>query len=155
MYGEYKYLLDTLLEELIRGSYVPEYRIKQLRQYDRRIFDLSKEIIYNLTKLDAALQRCNIRISNYVSTTDGKSYKSVVEKIASGKTDPETLTKLMHGRTINRVGRDVITASFTGVITQVDIDSIHQMNEESAGKKKSRKITHGNKYLRQTLIECS
>ena len=223
-----EWIATCLLKDLIRGSYVPEDRIQQLRQYDRRIFDLSKEIVYKLTKLDAALQRCNIRISNYVSTTDGKSYKSVVEKIASGETDPETLTKLIHGRTINRVGREVITASLTGVITQVDIDVIHQMNEEvklaqkhkdeclvkmeelcnkwfpkqmenlqtipgvklrsatsiiaelgtdmssfqdaahlvswsglkprneeSAGKIKSRKVTHGNKYLRQTLIECS
>ena len=223
-----EWIATCLLKDLIRGSYVPEDRIQQLRQYDRRLFDLNKEITYKLTKLDAALQRCNIRISNYVSTTDGKGYKSVVEKIASGETDPEVLTKLIHGRTINRVGRDVITASLTGVITQVDIDVIHQMNEEvklaqkhkdeclakmeelcnkwfpkqmenlqtipgikqrsatsiiaelgtdmssfqdaahlvswsglkprneeSAGKIKSRKITHGNKYLRQTLIECS
>ena len=223
-----EWIATCLLKNLIRGSYVPEDRIQQLRQYDRRLFDLNKEIVYKLTKLDTALQRCNIRISNYVSTTDGKGYKSVVENIASGETDPEALTKLIHGRTINRVGRDVITASLTGVITQVDIDVIHQMNEEvklaqkhkdeclakmeelcnewfpeqmknlqtipgvklrsatsiiaelgtdmssfqdaahlvswsglkprneeSAGKIKSRKITHGNKYLRQTLIECS
>ena len=223
-----EWIATCLLKDLIRGSYVPEDRIQQLRQYDRRLFDLNKEIVYKLTKLDTALQRCNIRISNYVSTTDGKGYKSVVEKIASGETDPEALTKLIHGRTINRVGRDVITASLTGVITQVDIDVIHQMNEEvklaqkhkdeclakmeelcnkwfpkqmknlqtipgvklrsatsiiaelgtdmssfqdaahlvswsglkprneeSAGKIKSRKVTHGNKYLRQTLIECS
>ena len=223
-----EWIATCLLKDLIKGSYVPEDRIQQLRQYDRRLFDLNKEIIYKLTKLDAALQRCNIRLSNFVSTTDGKGYKSVVEKIASGETDPEILTKLIHGRTINRVGREVITASLTGVITQVDIDVIHQMNEEvklahkhkdeclakmeelcniwfpkqmenlqtipgvklrsatsiiaelgtdmssfqdaahlvswsglkprneeSAGKIKSRKITHGNKYLRQTLIECS
>ena len=223
-----EWIATCLLKDLIRGSYVPEDRIQQLRQYDRRIFDLNKDIVYKLTKLDAALQRCNIRISNYVSTTDGKGYKSVVEKIASGETDPETLTKLIHGRTINRVGREVITASLTGVITQVDIDVIHQINEEvklaqkhkdeclakmeelcnkwfpkqmknlqtvpgislrsatsviaelgtdmssfedaahlvswsglkprndeSAGKIKSRKITHGNKFLRKTLIECT
>ena len=28
-------------------------------------------------------------------------------------------------------------------------------NEERAGKIKGRKITHGNKYLRKTLIECA
>ena len=28
-------------------------------------------------------------------------------------------------------------------------------NDESAGKIKSRRITHGNKYLRKTLIECA
>ena len=226
-----EWIATCLLKDLIRGSYVPEDRIQQLRQYDRRIFDLNKDIVYKLTKLDAALQRCNIRISNYVSTTDGKSYQKVVEKISEGITDPKVLVSLIHGRTINRVGTDVITASLTGVITQTDIDVIRQMreevllaqkhrdeclakmeelcnkwfpkqmknlqnlqtvpgvslrsatsviaelgtdmssfedaahlvswsglkprNDESAGKIMSRKITHGNKFLRKTLIECS
>ena len=223
-----EWIAICLLKDLIRGSYVPEDRIQQLRQYDRRIFDLNKDIVYKLTKLDAALQRCNIRISNYVSATDGKSYQKVVEKISEGVTDPKVLTGLIHGRILNRVGKDIITASLTGVITQTDIDVIRQMrdevtlaqkhrkecldkmeglcskwfpeqmknlqtvpgvslrsatsviaelgtdmssfedaahlvswsglkprNDESAGKIKSRKITHGNKFLRKTLIECS
>lgn len=223
-----EWIAICLLKDLIRGSYVPEDRIQQLRQYDRRIFDLNKDIVYKLTKLDAALQRCNIRLSNYVSATDGKTYQKVVEKISEGVTDPKVLTGLIHGRILNRVGKDIITASLTGVITQTDIDVIRQMrdevtlaqkhrkecldkmeelcskwfpeqmknlqtvpgvslrsatsviaelgtdmssfedaahlvswsglkprNDESAGKIKSRKITHGNKFLRKTLIECS
>ena len=223
-----EWIATCLLKDLIRGSYVPEDRIQQLRQYDRRIFDLNKDIVYKLTKLDAALQRCNIRLSNYVSATDGKSYQNVVEKISDGVTDPKVLTGLIHGRILNRVGKDIITASLTGVITQTDIDVIRQMrdevtlaqkhrkecldkmeelcskwfpeqmknlqtvpgvslrsatsviaelgtdmssfedaahlvswsglkprNDESAGKIKSRKITHGNRFLRKTLIECS
>ena len=223
-----EWIATCLLKDLIRGSYVPEDRIQQLRQYDRRIFDLNKDIVYKLAKLDAALQRCNIRISNYVSTTDGKSYQKVVEKIAEGTTDPKVLAGLIHGRIMNRVGKDVVSASLTGVITQADIDVIRQIrdevtlaqkhrdeclskmeelcnkwfpkqmknlqtvpgvslrsatsviaelgtdmssfedaahlvswsglkprNDESAGKIKSRKITHGNKFLRKTLIECS
>ena len=223
-----EWIATCLLKDLIRGSYVPEDRIQQLRQYDRRIFDLNKDIVYKLTKLDAALQRCNIRISNYVSTTDGKSYQKVVEKISEGVTDPKVLTGLIHGRILNRVGKDVIAASLTGMITQADMDVIRQIrdevtlaqkhrrecldkmeelcskwfpeqmknlqtvpgvslrsatsviaelgtdmssfedaahlvswsglkprNDESAGKIMSRKITHGNKFLRKTLIECS
>lgn len=44
----------------------------------------------------------------------------------------------------------IIYFSFT-----VSWSGLKPRNEESAGKIKSRKITHGNKYLRQTLIECS
>ena len=126
-----EWIATCLLKDLIRGSYVPEDRIQQLRQYDRRIFDLNKDIVYKLTKLDAALQRCNIRISNYVSATDGKSYQKVVEKIAEGTTDPKILAGLIHGRIMNRVGKDVITASLTGVITQTDIDVIRQIREKT------------------------
>ncbi len=223
-----EWIATCLLKDLIKGSYVPEERIQQLRQYDRRIFDLNKEIVYKLTKLDMALQRCNIRISNYVSTTDGKSYHEVVRLISEGRTSPDELVKVIHSRTVNRHGRETIVGALTGVISETDIDVIRQLreeveidnkhkdecqskmdelckkwfpkqfeniqtipgvktrsataiiaelgtdmssfqdaahlvswcglkprNEESAGKIKSRSITHGNKYLRKTLIECA
>lgn len=125
-----EWIATCLLKDLIRGSYVSEDRIQQLRQYDRRIFDLNKDIAYKLTKLDAALQRCNVLISNYASTTDGKSYQKVVEKIAEGVTDSAKLTGDIHGRIMNRVGKEVITASRTGVITRTDVDVIRQMRDE-------------------------
>ena len=223
-----EWIATCLLKDLIKGSYVPEDLIQQLRQYDRRISDLNAEIVRKLGKLDAALQRCNIRISNYVSSTDGKSYKEVVRLISEGIRDPSELAKVIHGRTVNRVGKDVVVASLTGVISDTDIDVIRQLseevaiaerhknecqskmdtmcqqyfpdqlknlqtipgikersataiiaevgtdmssfedaahlvswcglkprNEESAGKIKARSITHGNRYLRKTLIECA
>lgn len=223
-----EWIATCLLKDLIRGSYVPADIIQQLRQYDRRISDLNAECVRKLGKLDAALQRCNIRISNYVATTDGKSYKDVVRLISEGIRDPAELIKVIHGRITNRVGKDVILASLTGVISDTDIDVIRQLreevdlaqrhkdecqskmdaicqqyfpeqlknlktipgvkgrsataiiaevgsdvssfqdaahlvswcglkprNEESAGKIKARSITHGNRYLRKTLIECS
>ena len=223
-----EWIATCLLKDLVKGSYVPEDRIQQLRQYDRRIFDLNKDIVYKLTKLDAALQRCNIRISNLLSTTDSKSYKEVVRMLSEGVTSPDELLKAIYPRTIKKHGRDTVVGSLTGVITDTDIDVIRQLrdevalaekhkdecqskmetlcrqwfpdeyellqtipgvkarsatsilaelgndvsafpdaahltswcglkprNEESAGKIKSRKITHGNKYLRKTLIECS
>ena len=223
-----EWIATCLLKDLIKGSYVPADIIQQLRQYDRRIFDLNAECVRKLCKLDAALQRCNIRISNYVSTTDSKGYKEVVRLISEGEIDPEVLIKAIHGRTINRAGRDVILASLTGVISGADVDIIRQLreeidlaqrhrdecqsrmdaicqqhfpeqlknlqtipgikgrsataiiaevgtdvssfqdaahlvswcglkprNEESAGKIKARSITHGNRFLRKTLIECA
>ena len=42
--------------------------------------------VYKLAKLDALLQRCNIRISNYLSSTDSRSYKEVVRLLSEGET---------------------------------------------------------------------
>lgn len=58
------------------------------------------ECVRKLDKLDAALQRCNIRISNYVSTTDGKSYKEVVRLISEWIRVPAELAKVIHGRIV-------------------------------------------------------
>ena len=223
-----EWIATCLTKDLIRGSYVPEERIQQLRLYDRRVHDLNHEIVTKLNRLDAALQRCNIRISNYVSSLDGKAYGDIVDLISEGKTSPGELVEKVHGRTLNKHGRDVILDSLTGTLSPVDIDVISMYkaeldlarkhkdmclkkmgeictthfkeqlnnlttipgikgpsacsiiaelgvdmsafqspahlvswaglkprNEESAGKIKSRRITHGNKYLRKTLIECA
>ena len=223
-----EWIATCLYKGLIKGSYVPGELIQQLRQYNRRVYDLTGDIARKLTKLDNALQRCNIRISNYVSRTDSKSYTKVVEMLSQGVTDPETLTKAIHGRTVNKWGREAITASLTGTVGPVDSDIIRQLreevalsqrnkdeclskmealcrkffpeqldnlltipgvklqsataiiaevgsdmssfedaphlvswcglrprNEESAGKILYRKITHGNKYIRKTLVECA
>jgi transposase len=222
------WIAECTIKDLIRGSFVPDEIVQRMRQYNRRIFDLNKEKVYKLTKLDALLQRCNIRISNYVSSTDSKSYKDVVKLLSEGIVNAEKLTEAIHGRTVNRVGKEVITAALTGVVNEVDIDLIRQYreeilmddkhlkecqeklteicrkefprefdnlqtipgvkersatsilselgadmkmfitaaalvswcglkprNEESAGKIKSRRITHGNKYIRKTMIECA
>ena len=98
-----EWIATCLLKGLIRGSYVPSELIQQLRQYDRRIFELNKEIVRKLTKLDACLQRCNIRISNYVSTTESKSCQDVVKKLAAGISSTEELFKCIHTRTVNNV----------------------------------------------------
>ena len=223
-----EWIATCLLKGLIRGSYVPGELVQMLRQYNRRVYDLTGDIARKLTKLDNALQRCNIRISNYVSRTDSKSYTKVVEMLSQGVTDPESLTKAIHGRTVNKWGREAIKASLTGVVGPVDSDIIRQLreevalsqrnkdeclskmealcrkffpeqldnlltipgvklqsataiiaevgsdmssfedaphlvswcglrprNEESAGKILYRKITHGNKYIRKTLVECA
>lgn len=125
-----QWIAECTMKELIRGSFVPPETIQQLRQYDRRIFDLNEEIVRKLSKLDAVLQRCNIRLSNYVSNVDSKSYKAVVRAISQGRTDPEELVKLIHGRIINHHGIDVITASLKGVVSLAEIDMISQLRDE-------------------------
>ena len=223
-----EWIATCLLNNLIASSFVPDEKIQRLRQYDRRIFDLNASISRNLVKLDQCIQRCNIRISNYISTTDSKSYRSIVKLISQGVTDASVLVEQMHGRTINKHGKETLTKALAGVVNDTDIDIISQLveeiemqqrhkdearkkmtslceewfpeeldnlqtipgvkersatsiiaevgtdmnhfqtpkklvswvglrprNEESAGKIKSRRITHGNKFLRKTMIECA
>ena len=75
---------------------MPNDIIQQLRQYNRRIFGLTSECIRKLSKLDALMQRCNIRLSNYVSTIDSRSFKEVVRLISEGVCAPSDLIKVIH-----------------------------------------------------------
>lgn len=223
-----QWIAECLLKNLIRGSFVPETIVQDMRKLNRRIMDLNEDLTYNTNKLDAALQRCGFRLSNYVSRIKGKSYQSVLSCIIDGERDPGKLIAKVHGRTINKHGRQTIMAAVTGCFSDTDIIIFRQTkavidlieaqmaecqkeltalcgkhfpqqyrrlqtipgvkeraataiiaetgvdmkmfataaslvgwcglkprNDVSNGRYKSRKVTHGNRYLREILIEIA
>ena len=97
-----RWIAECLLKNLIKGSFVPEPIVQDMRKLNRRIMDLCEDTTYNSNKLDAALQRCGFRLSNYVATTKSKSYRSVLKAIIDGQTDPDELLRLVHGRILNK-----------------------------------------------------
>ena len=223
-----QWIAECQLKNLIKGSFVPEPIVQDMRKLNRRIMDLNEDMTYNCNKLDAAMQRCGFRLSNYVNTIKSRSYQKVLGAIIGGTARPDELVKMVHGRTINKHGRDTIKAAVTGTFSETDItifrqikeviDMIEQQIEEcqkeltalceqhfpeqfrrlqtipgvkeraataiiaetgvdmkmfataaclvgwcglkprndvSNGRYKSRKVTHGNRYLRQILIEIA
>ena len=222
-----QWIAECLLKNLIKGSFVPEPTVQDMRKLNRRIMDLNEDMTYNCNKLDAAMQRSGFRLSNYVTTIKSKSYQKVLQAIIDGTTDPDELVKMVHG-TVNKHGRETIRAAVTGLFSRIDItifrqtkeviDTIERQievcqkeltalceqyfpeqyrrlqtipgvkeraataiiaetgvdmkmfataaclvgwcglkprNDVSNGRYKSRKVTHGNKYLRQILIEIA
>ncbi len=223
-----QWIAECLLKNLIRGSFVPGPVVQDMRKLNRRIMDLNEEMTYNCNKLDAAMQRCGFRLSNYVATIRSRSYQKVLGAIIGGTTDPEELVKMVHGRTVNKHGSNTIKAAVTGTFSKTDITVFRQTkevvdmierqieecqkelaalcqehfpeqyrrlqtipgvkeraataiiaetgvdmkmfataaclvgwcglkprNDVSNGRYKSRKVTHGNRYLRQILIEIA
>lgn len=124
-----QWIAECLLKKLIRGSFVPDEAVQDMRKYNRRIFDLNEDMTYNTNKLDAALQRCGFRLSNYVSRIKGKSYQKCIKAIINGVTVPEKLVKLVHGRTIRKFGNAVIKAAVTGDFHPADICLLRQYAE--------------------------
>ncbi len=116
-----EWIATALQKEIIRGSYVPALHIQEMRQYERGYVNLSKRIMHLEQGIDMQLQRCNIRLSNYISDTVGVSMRKVVKAITQGETRPEILCKLIHARITNKHGKQTITDSLSGTIKQVDI----------------------------------
>ena len=223
-----QWIAECVLKNLIKGSVVPGPIVQDMHKLNRLIMDLNDDLTYNTNKLDAALQRCGFRLSNYVSRVCSKSYQSVLQAIINGERDPEKLVALIHGRTLNKHGRDTIKAAVTGsfsatdlivfrqtgqvivqiesqieecqkaleelcekhfpeqyrrlqtipgvkeraataIIAETGVDmkmfataaclvgwcGLRPRNDVSNGRYKSRKVTHGNRYLRQILIEIA
>lgn len=64
-----------------------------------------------------------------MSNINGKSYKKVVHTIIEGERSVDELVKLIHGRTVNKHGRDSVRDSLEGNIGQVDVDLLKQYME--------------------------
>ena len=124
-----QWIAECLLKNLIRGSFVPDKTVQDMRKYNRRIFDLNEDMTYNTNKLDATLQRCGFRLSNYVSRVKGESYQKCVKAIINGITNPEKLVTLIHGRTLRKFGHNIIKDAVTGDFHQADICLLRQYAE--------------------------
>lgn len=114
----------VLQKELLKDSFVPGPDIQQMRQYNRRRFVLNRNLQRAEQSLDLVLQRCNIRLSNYVSDIGGKSMRNVIKALSQGETDTDKLIALVHRRTINKHGKDAIGAALTGIISPADRDML-------------------------------
>lgn len=124
-----QWIAECLLKNLIHGSFVPDPVVQDMRKYNRRIFDLKDQITYNTNKLDAALQRCGFRLSNYVSSVNGKSYQRCIRAIAEGTTDPDQLVTMVHGKTVRKHGLKTIRDAIVAEFHEADCDLIRHYQE--------------------------
>jgi transposase len=113
------WIATVLQKDLIKGSYIPEKGIQQLRQYARRYVHLCENITRIEQEIDRQLHRCNIRITNYATKIGSISVMKVVKAIIEGETRANELKKHIHGRITNKY-KEKIEASLTGVINDSD-----------------------------------
>jgi hypothetical protein len=126
-----QWIAECLQRDTVKGSFVPDEVLQQMRQYSRRYRYLTKNRVRAEQRMDNHLQRCNIRFGNYVSS-QGKnvSIRKIINAIGNGERDPVKLARLVHGRTLNRHGRETVTSALTGVITDTDVNMLKMCMEE-------------------------
>ena len=125
------WIAQCLQKDLIKSSFVPDCLLQQMRQYTRQHRRLTKSRVRLEQQMDNQLQRCNIRFSNYISN-QGKnvSMRKIISAIIAGERDPVKFCRLVHGRTLNKHGKQVITNSLSGVIQLADVAMLVQCMEQ-------------------------
>jgi transposase len=143
-----QWIATVLQKGLIRGSYIPEKHIQELRQFERRYVRLCEQKTRIEQEIDRQLHRCKIRITSFTTKIGSVSVMGVVQGLINGENTAEELIKHVHGQITNK-HKEKIIASLVGWA------GLRPRNDESAKKIKSRKITNGNKYLRRILVQCA
>lgn len=220
------WIADLHKHGLVRGSFIPPRKIRELRDLMRYRFKLTNVRSSEKNRFQNSLTVSNIMISNVVSDTFGKSASAII-KYAMENPDKANVdfTQFLHGRMLSKADEinismqgsiskeqsakmsvclkhhDYVNAcisqldtaislisnefkpqleliatapgitiqSATNIISEIGVDmSVFQdakhlcswagltpQNNESAGKKKSVRISRAGVYLKPLLVQCA
>ena len=220
-----EWIAKLLLSGLLKSSFVPPEKIRELRVLHRHRRKLIGQRTAEKNRLQNVLEDANIKLATVVSNVFGKSGSAMIAAIIDGEPNPDILAELAKGSLVKKKeqlrkalnGRvtdhhrfmlDMIRENInyinnqiaqlearmntylksmeqevtllksipgvsdgvaTGIIAEIGVDMTHfpshrhlaswagvcPGNNESAGKKMSTRVTHGNKYLKTTLVEAA
>ncbi len=220
-----EWIAKLLLSGLLKGSFVPQEPIRELRLLNRHKRKLIGLKTAEKNRLQGVLEEANIKLSSVVSDVFGKTSSAIIYALAQGITEPAYLSNLAKGslvkkkdqlqlalygrvtehhrfmlnfilKSIEWIDQQIklldermdsylchmqqeteLLQTIPGVSAQIALEIIAEVgtemhtfpthkhlaswagicpgNNESAGKKRSSKITHGNKFLKTTLVQAA
>ncbi len=89
-----QWLSDLLAHGLVRGSFVPERPVQELRDLTRSRKQLVREISQHVMRVQKVLEDANIKLSSVVTDIMGKSGRAMLSAIVAGQSDPQELAAL-------------------------------------------------------------
>jgi transposase len=93
---------------LLRGSFIPEATIRQLRSYLRLRDDHIELGVMHIQHMHKALELMNIKLHRVISQIQGKSGLRIVEAILEGERDAEVLAACCDGQILKHKRAEVI-----------------------------------------------
>jgi len=92
------WLADLMAHGLIRGSFVPDAPIQELRALLRTRKQFVRERSSHIQRLQKTLEDANIKLDSALSDVMGLSGRAMIEALIAGQSDPDTLAGLAHRR---------------------------------------------------------
>lgn len=101
---------------LLRGSFIPEEQISELRSYMRERDNILKDRARYVQRMQKALTRMNLLLHNVLSDITGRSGMNIIQAILSGERNPEVLASYRSLKV--KKSEEEIIASLTGYYKQ-------------------------------------
>ena len=110
------WIADLLAHGLIRGSFVPEAPIQELRTLTRTRKQLVRERAQHVQRIQKTLEDANLKVATHISDLLGMSGRAILEALIAGETDPEKLLELTGGRL--KTSPQVLLKALSGRVTK-------------------------------------
>ena len=109
------WLADLMAHGLIKASFVPCEPTQQMRDLLRTRKQFVRERSSHLQRIQKTLEDANIKLDSVISDISGLSGRRMIEALIAGKTEPEALAALAHGRI--RASAAELEAALRGRVT--------------------------------------
>src|SRR6202789_126137 len=106
------WIADLLAHGLIRGSFVPEASVQELRALTRTRKQFIREKVGHVQRIQKTLEDANLKIASVASDIMGVSGRAIVEALITGETNPDKLADRACGRL--KASRATIVESLRG-----------------------------------------
>lgn len=101
--GDAEWIAELLQHGLIRGSFVPQRPIRELRELMQYRKALVSERRDEVNRVQKVLEGGNIKLSSVATDVLGVSGRAILEELIAGNTDPETMAQLAKGRMRSKI----------------------------------------------------
>ena len=92
-----EWLADLIRHGLLRASFIPERRQRDLRDLTRLRAGFIQDRAKAVSRLQKSLEGANIKLASVLSDVTGVSGQRILDALLSGEDDPEVLVGLCHG----------------------------------------------------------
>jgi transposase len=92
-----EWIADLLQHGLLRGSFVPSRRQRELRELTRYRTSLVRERVSEVNRLQKTLEGANIKLASVATDVVGASGRAILEQLVAGTADPSALAQLAKG----------------------------------------------------------
>lgn len=111
-----QWICKLLLSGLLKASYVPEEKIRQLRDLSRYSTKLTQQAASEKNRIQKILEDANIKLSSVVSNISGAVSTKLIDALIEGKEDLEKFINSVYHKKLKASKADLLKA-VTGRVT--------------------------------------
>lgn len=111
-----EWICKLLLSGLLKASFIPEEKIRNLRDLSRYATKLTQQMGSEKSRVQKILEDANIKLSSVLSDTSGVVSSRLIEGLIKGKTDLKRLIDESYHKRIKASKEDLLKA-ITGKLT--------------------------------------
>lgn len=129
-----QWLTELAAHGLVRGSFIPDWPIRRLRDLTRQRTILTRQQSQEIQRLEKLLESTGIKYTSVATHTLGVSGRAFLEALINGETSPLVLADLARGKLKNKTTqlRRALDGDFTahhGNLVQLCLDRIDMFDE--------------------------